>query len=105
MQCEVWAVTNDLLITSISRDGEFTTLSWTSRPGEFYTVYWTDELKPNPFWRVAAVGVPSLFLATGRDTRREVVDSQARHPKGLLYISTSRLAVIWGGGWAGRVQP
>ncbi|MBI5383104.1 MAG: hypothetical protein HZA90_00300 [Verrucomicrobia bacterium] len=59
MQCEVWAVTNDLLITSISRDGEFTTLTWTSRPGEFYTVYWTDELKANPFWRVAAVGVPS----------------------------------------------
>ncbi|MBI5384920.1 MAG: hypothetical protein HZA90_09565 [Verrucomicrobia bacterium] len=52
-------MTNDLLITAISRDGEFTTLSWTSRPGEFYTVYWTDELKANPFWRIAAVGVPS----------------------------------------------
>ena len=53
------ATTNDLLITSISRDGDYTTLTWNSRPDEFYTVYWTDDLGPNSFWRVAAVNVPN----------------------------------------------
>ncbi len=54
---EAW--TNDLRITSIQRTNECTTLAWVSHPGEFYTVYWTDEMRANPFWRVAAILLPS----------------------------------------------
>ncbi|MDH7502495.1 MAG: hypothetical protein QHJ82_07255 [Verrucomicrobiota bacterium] len=53
------AVTNDLVITSITRQNDCTTLTWISHPGEFYTVYWTDSLNPPIFWRVAEVNVPS----------------------------------------------
>jgi len=51
--------TNDLRITSIVRTNDCTTLTWKSHPGEFYNVYWTTNLNGNPFWRVAAIHVPS----------------------------------------------
>ena len=53
------AATNDLVITSITKQDECVTLNWRSHPDEFYTVYWTDVLGPNIFWRVAEVKVPS----------------------------------------------
>lgn len=53
------AVTNDLVITSITRQNNCTSLTWNSHPGEFYTVQWTDNLTPPIFWRVAEVNVPS----------------------------------------------
>ena len=46
-------------ITSILRQSDCTTLTWTSQSNEFYNVYWADVLGPNPFWRVAAMHVPS----------------------------------------------
>jgi hypothetical protein len=49
----------DLLITSIARQSDCTTLTWTSQPGEFYNVYWTDTLGSGAFWRLAAIHVPS----------------------------------------------
>ena len=53
------AVTNDLVITSITRQNNCTTLTWNSHSAEFYTVQWTDNLTPPIFWRVAEVNVPS----------------------------------------------
>lgn len=53
------AATNDLVITSITRQNNCTTLNWRSHPGEFYTVYWTDAMSDRPYWRVAEVNVPS----------------------------------------------
>jgi alpha-tubulin suppressor-like RCC1 family protein len=53
------AATNDLVITSITKQSECVTLQWRSHPGEFYTVYWTDKLELPVFWRVAEVNVPS----------------------------------------------
>ncbi len=51
--------TNDLVITSIARTADCTTLRWASHTGEFYTVYWTDNLVPPVFWRVGQANVPS----------------------------------------------
>jgi len=53
------AVTNDLVITSITKQDECVTLDWRSHPGEYYTVFWTDRLDLPIFWRVAEVNVPS----------------------------------------------
>ena len=53
------AVTNDLVITAITREGECTTLTWRSHPGEFYRVFWTEAMSDHPFWRVAAFCVPA----------------------------------------------
>ena len=44
-------------------------------------------------------------LATGAGGMRQVVELQASSVKSLLYIWMSRLAVILGGGCAGRPQP
>ncbi len=54
-----FGVTNDLLITSITRQDDCVMLQWVSHAGEYYTVYWTDHLEPPIFWRVAEVNVPS----------------------------------------------
>lgn len=51
--------TNDLVITSISRVSDCTTLKWLSNTGEWYAVQWTDNLVPPVFWRVAQANVPS----------------------------------------------
>ena len=51
--------TNDLLITSISRVSDCTTLKWLSNTGEWYAVQWTDNLVPPVFWRVAQANVSS----------------------------------------------
>jgi hypothetical protein len=53
------AATNDLLITSITKQDDCVTLQWKSHPGEYYTVFWTDRLELPIFWRVAEVNVPS----------------------------------------------
>jgi len=50
---------NDLVITSITRIAECTTLQWASRTGEFYTVYATEDLQTPIRWRVAAPFVAS----------------------------------------------
>jgi hypothetical protein len=54
-----FSVTNDLVITSITKQDECVMLQWKSHPGEYYTVYWTDRLDLPIFWRVAEVNVPS----------------------------------------------
>lgn len=56
--------TNDLIITSITRTTDCTTLKWISYTGEFYTVYWTENLVPPVFWRVAQANVPSGGTST-----------------------------------------
>ncbi len=48
----------ELRITSITREGECTTLTWVSQPREFYTVFSTESLVPPISWQVAAVNVP-----------------------------------------------
>ncbi len=53
------AATNDLVLTSIVKEGGCVTLQWRSHVAEFYTVYWTDHLETPIFWRVAEVNVPS----------------------------------------------
>jgi hypothetical protein len=53
------AATNDLVITSITRQGDCTTLTWRSHPGEYYTVYRAVSLQAPVFWQVAEVNVPS----------------------------------------------
>jgi hypothetical protein len=53
------AATNDLVITSIVRQGDCTTLTWRSHPGEYYTVYRAMSLQAPVFWQVAEVNVPS----------------------------------------------
>jgi hypothetical protein len=53
------AITNDLVITSITRQDTCVTLQWRSHPGEYYTVFWTERLELPIFWRVAEVNVPS----------------------------------------------
>ena len=56
--CSAFA-TNDLVITSITRSGDCTTLKWLSHTGEFYTVYATEDLRLPIRWRAAAAFVPS----------------------------------------------
>jgi hypothetical protein len=53
------AATNDLVITSITKQEDCVTLQWRSHPAEYYTVYWTDRLELPIFWRVAEVNLPS----------------------------------------------
>jgi hypothetical protein len=53
------AATNDLVITSITRQNDCTTLTWRSHPGEYYTVYRAVSLQSPVFWQVAEVNVPS----------------------------------------------
>jgi len=50
---------NDLIITSITRTPDCTTLKWISHTGEFYTVYATEDLRTSIRWRTAGTFVPS----------------------------------------------
>jgi alpha-tubulin suppressor-like RCC1 family protein len=81
----------DLRITSITRDGDCTTLTWVSQPREFYTVFSTDSLVPPVAWQVAAVNVSS-----GGDTTTWSVgcESQNSMMNSLLLAAQSQPLVL-----------